>query len=116
MITSNNRIELKARAAAFKKWDTNPDDYKKSLRRTIKQAKYQNRTKIESYYTSSDARRLWQGLQTFTDYKGKPSRELPSDASLPDGLNAFCARFEASNTETCMRAPALPDDCVITSP
>jgi hypothetical protein len=54
----------------------------------------------ESYYT----RRMWQGLQTITDYKGKHSRELPSDTSLPDQLNYFYARFEASNTETFMRA------------
>uniref|UniRef100_A0A8K9X6Q5 Reverse transcriptase domain-containing protein n=1 Tax=Oncorhynchus mykiss TaxID=8022 RepID=A0A8K9X6Q5_ONCMY len=45
--------------------------------------------------------------------KGKPSRELPSDTSLPDELNHFYARFEASNTEVCMRASAVPDDCVI---
>jgi hypothetical protein len=40
-ITGNICIELKARAAAFKEQDTNPDTYKKSLyalRRTIKQA------------------------------------------------------------------------------
>ena len=48
------------------------------------------------------------------DYKGKPSCELPSDASLPDELNAFYAHFEASNTEACMRAPAVPGDGVIT--
>jgi hypothetical protein len=29
-------------------------------------------------------------------------------------LNAFYARFEASNTEACTRAPAVLDDCVIT--
>ena len=53
-------------------------------------------------------------MQTITDYKGKHSRELPSDTSLPDELNHFYARFEASNTEACMRASAVPDDCVIT--
>ena len=57
---------------------------------------------------------MWQGLQTITEYKGKCSRELPSDASLPDELNYFYARFEANNTETCMRAPAFLEDCVIT--
>jgi hypothetical protein len=57
---------------------------------------------------------LWQGLQTITHYKGEPSRELPGDASLPDEINTFYARFEASNTESCMRAPAVPDNCVIT--
>ena len=52
-------------------------------------------------------------MQTITDYKGKPSCELPSDANLPDELNAFYTLFEA-NTEPCMRASAVPDDCVIT--
>jgi hypothetical protein len=52
----NIRIELKARAAAFKERDTNPDAYKKSLyalRRTIKKAKGQYRARILSYYTGS---------------------------------------------------------------
>ena len=83
------------------------------FRLIIKQAKRQHRTKIETYYTGSGARRMWQGLQTITDYKEKPSRELPSDASLTDKLNYFYLRFEASNIEACMRAPAVPDDCVI---
>ena len=48
-ITGCYRTELKARAAAFKERDTNPDAYKKSryaLRRTIKQEKRQYRIKI----------------------------------------------------------------------
>ena len=48
------------------------------------------------------------------DYKGKHSRELPINTSLPDKLNYFYARFEASNTETCMTASAVPDGCVMT--
>ena len=106
-ITSNIRAELKGRAAAFKERDSNLDAYKKfryALRRTIKQAKRQYRTKIESYYTGSDARRRWQVLQTITDYKGKHSHELLSDTSLPDELNNFSARFKASSTEACTRA------------
>jgi hypothetical protein len=46
--------------------------------------------------------------------KWKHSRELPSDMSLPDELNNFNARFEAINTETCMRASTFPGNCVIT--
>ena len=91
-ITGSSRTELKARATTNKERDSNPEAYKKShytLGRTIKQAKRQYRTKIESYYTGSDASRMWQGLQTTTDYKGKHSRELPSDTSLPDELNYF---------------------------
>jgi hypothetical protein len=55
-----------------------------------------------------------QGFQTITNYKGKHIREHPSDTSVPDELNHFYARFEASNTEACIRASAVPDDCVIT--
>ena len=57
---------------------------------------------------------MWQGLQTITDYNGKHSRELTSDRSLPDELNYFYAHFEVNNSETCMRAPAVLEDCVIT--
>jgi hypothetical protein len=111
----NFSSELKARAVAFKERD--PEAYKKScyvLRRTIKEAKRQYRTKIVSYSTGSDARRMWQDLQTITDYKGKHSQELPSDISLPDELTYFYAHFEANNTETCTRAPDVMEDCVIT--
>jgi hypothetical protein len=110
-ITDDIRNELKGRAAAFMELGSNPGAYKKScyaLRRTIKQAKRQHRTKTESSYSGFDARQVWQGLQTITDYKGKPSHELPSDTSLPDELNDIYARFEASNTEAYMRAPAVP--------
>ena len=106
----------RAKAAAFKEQDTNSDAYKKSCyapRRTIRQAKCQYMIKIESYSTSSDTRRMWQGLQTITDYKEKPSHELPNDARLPEELNAFYSLFEARNTEPCMKAPAVPGDCVI---
>ena len=70
-ITGNIHTELKAGAAASRS-DTNPDAYKKSrnaLRQTLKQAKHQYRTKIESHYTGSDARRMWQGLLTIVDDK-----------------------------------------------
>ena len=115
-ITGNLRTELKARAAAFKVRDSNPEASRKSryaLRPTIKQAKRQYRAKIESYYTGFEARRMWQGFQTITHNKGKHSRELPSDTSLPDKLNHIYTRFEAGNTEACIRASAIPDDCVI---
>jgi hypothetical protein len=79
-ITGKIHNELMARAAAFKERETNPEAYKKSryaLRDTIKQAKRQYRVKIESYYTGSDARRMWQSLKTIMDYKWKLRRELP---------------------------------------
>ena len=115
-ITGNICTELTAKAS-FKERDSNPEAYKKSryaLQRTIKKEKCQYRTKIELYYTGYDARRMWQGLQTITEYKGKHSRELLSDMSVADKLNYLYARFKANNTETCMRAPAVLEDSVIT--
>jgi hypothetical protein len=64
--------------------------------------------------TPTDTSQIWQGLQIITDHKGKLSCELPSDASRPDELNAFYARFNAGNTEPYMRVPAVPDGSVIT--
>ena len=75
-----------------------------------KKAKCQYRTKIESYYTGTDARWMWQGLHTITESKGKRIRDPSSDASLPDELNAFYACVGASNTEACIRASAIRDD------
>jgi hypothetical protein len=60
-------------------------------------SKSQYRTKIESYYTSSDARRMWQGLQTI-----RLPREAQPRAAQWYEPNYFCARLEASNTEACM--------------
>jgi hypothetical protein len=80
----------------------------------IKQAKHQYRINIESYYSGSDACRMWQGLQTITNYKGKTSHELSSDVSLPNKINTFYAPFESSNIELCMRASVVLDYCVIT--
>ena len=57
---------------------------------------------------------MWQSLQTITDYKEKHSRERLSDTSLTDELNFSYACFETNNTEMCMSAQAVPDDCVIT--
>jgi hypothetical protein len=73
-ITGNIRTKLKGRPAPFKEWDTYLDAYKKSryaLKQTIKQAKSQYRTKIESYYTGSEARPDVAGL---ANYYG-PQRE-----------------------------------------
>ena len=52
------------------------DMYKQNsyaLRKAIKEAKQQYRDKVESQFNGSDMRRMWQGLQTISDYKGKAS-------------------------------------------
>jgi len=41
-------------------------------------------------------RRLWQGLWTITDYRGRTPSTVSTDASVADELNSFYAPFEAS--------------------
>jgi len=47
---------------------------------------------MEQRYT----RRLWQGLRTITDYRGRTPSTVSADASHTDNLNSFYAWFEAS--------------------
>jgi hypothetical protein len=67
-ITGNIRTELKTRASVFKERDT-------TNRQSVN-------TNIESYYTGSDGLRMWQGLKTITDYKGKTSQQPGQHLSL----------------------------------
>ena len=46
---------------------------------------------------------MWQCLQTIPPIKGKLSHKLPSDASLPNVLNASMFASRSSNSEPCMR-------------
>ena len=62
-----------------------------SLRKEIKQAKCQYRDKVESQFNGSDTRRMWQGLQSITDYKKKTSPVTDTDVLLPDKINNFFA-------------------------
>ena len=94
-ITSNIRTELKGRAAAFKERDSNPEAYKKScyaLRRTIKQAKRQYMTKIESYYTSSDTRRCSRACKLLQTTKGSTAECCPvSRANQTSSITSMTA-------------------------
>ena len=65
-----------------------------SLRKAIKQAKRQYRDKVESQFTGSDRRCMWQGIQSITDYKKRTSSVTDTDVLLPDKLKNFFARFE----------------------
>lgn len=69
--------------------------------------------KNESYYTSSDALRMRQGLQTIRLQKGSTPESCPVTQAYQTSY-ITCPRIEASNTETFMRGSAVPDDCVIT--
>ena len=63
------------------------------LHKAIKQAKHQYRDKVVAF-NGSNMRRMWQALQTITDYKKKTIPVADIDVLLPDKLNNFFARFE----------------------
>ena len=70
----------------------------------------QRRPCIYSSYLSSDPRRMWGGLRHITGYKGRNSSDDQPAASLPDDLNTFYARFEATNTLPSARLAEDQDD------
>ena len=57
---------------------------------------------MESQFNGSDVRRMWQGLQTITDNKGKISHVADTDVLLLDKLNTFFTFFE-NNTVPLIR-------------
>jgi hypothetical protein len=63
-----------------------------SVRQSNKQC--QHRDKVESQFNGSNTRCMWQGLQSFTEYKKKTRPVAVIDILLPDKLNNFFACFE----------------------
>jgi hypothetical protein len=88
-IDGSIRTKMKARTTAFNhgKATGNLTEYKHcsySLRKAIKQADRQYRDKVESQFNGSDIIRMWQGLQSITDYKKKTSPIADTNVLLPD--------------------------------
>ncbi|XP_055508343.1 uncharacterized protein LOC129707381 isoform X1 [Leucoraja erinacea] len=106
-------IFLKTRSRAFRSGDA--EVYKKSrydLGKAIKKAKRDFCSKLEDV---TDVRQLWRGLNAITSYKAKSGCSLNvSEASFPDELNAFYARFDRENTDVPSRAPICRDGISVT--
>ncbi|KAG5840950.1 hypothetical protein ANANG_G00194350 [Anguilla anguilla] len=112
----NGNVHAKLRAWSSAHSSGNLEALRKSrydLRKAIRDAKRAYRDKLESNYHSSDPRRMWCGLRSITDYKGRNSSDAQPAASLPDELNTFYARFEASNTIPTVRLDEDQDDCTL---
>ncbi|KAK3509708.1 hypothetical protein QTP70_008447 [Hemibagrus guttatus] len=58
---------------------------------------------------------MWQGIQSITNYR-PASPACDSDASLPDALNSFYARFEAQNDMTARKIIPPPEYQVLSCP
>ena len=110
-VNGNVRAKLKARSSAFNSGDQEALGKSRcDLRTAIRDAKREYRDKLESTYLSSDPRRLWGGLRHITGYKGRNSSDDQPAASLPDDLNTFYGRFEATNPLPSARLAEDQDD------
>ncbi|KAK3538721.1 hypothetical protein QTP86_014319 [Hemibagrus guttatus] len=118
-MTAKVRVLPKSRDYAFKAGDKDAlRTARAKLSRAIREAKRAHSQRIYSHFQSSGyTRRMWQGIQSITNYRPAPPA-CDSDASLPDALNSFYARFEAQNDVTARKTiPPLEDQVLcLTTP
>ncbi len=109
------RLLLKARDAAFKSGDCEAYSLSRSnLKRGIQTAKYNYKLRIEDRFKNNDPRRMWTGIHALTDYKPANNTPPKSNATLPDELNNFYARFDRGNTDPPIKAVLTPDNLPLT--
>lgn len=78
-------------------------------------AKHSYKLKIEEHFNNnSDPRRMWQGIQAITDYKPTNTSPQTGEASLPDELNSFYARFDRDNQQAAIKAALTTDNQPLT--
>ncbi|KAI5098265.1 gastrula zinc finger protein XlCGF28.1-like [Silurus meridionalis] len=113
-MTANVRALLKQRDSAFRTGDKAAlKTARAKLSRAIREAKRAHAKKIHDHFQDSgDTRRMWQGIQVITNYK-TTSPACDRDASLPDALNDFYARFEVQNNVVVRKTIPPPTDQVL---
>ncbi|KAK3548655.1 hypothetical protein QTP70_016405, partial [Hemibagrus guttatus] len=110
-MTAEVRALLKSRDSAFRAGDKDAlRTARARLSQAIKEVKRTHAQRIHVHFQDSeDSRRMWQGIQAITNYKTTPSA-CDSDASLPDALNDFYARFETQNNVAARKTIPPPND------
>ena len=113
-MTAEVRALLRARDIAFRAGDKEALSIARAiLARAIRDAKRAHAQKIHGHFRDSgDTRQLWQGIQAITNYRTS-TPACDSDASLPDALNVFYARFEAKNDVVAEKNIPSPDEQVL---
>ena len=97
---------IRIRREAFK--SGGQEEYKRArydLERSITAAKRAHSKKLESLYLNNNTRSMWKGIQAATNYRTTMTTPDTRDATLPDSLNNFYARFDRLNTDTPSKAP-----------
>ncbi|KAK2920685.1 hypothetical protein Q8A73_000170 [Channa argus] len=115
--------KLRTRSLAFRSGnDTEYKAAKYGLRKAITAAKRQYREKLDSFYSTADSGRMWEGLQHITDYRTTTTNITTLKDSLPDDLNTFYICFEGPSytaergpTHTLTTQPSSPPPTVSTT-
>lgn len=96
---SKVRRLLQERDAAFRSGDQQAyTGARGNLHRGIMEAKREHKQRIEDHFNSNNSRSMWNGIKALTGYKN--TNLLPEDdATLPDALNQFFARFDTQREE-----------------
>lgn len=81
------------------------------LQKTIKETKQQYKEKLEGYYSTADARCMWQDLQQIMDYKGTIISYLNSLNSIPASRPPTVKQRGGSHTQN-MQEPPISDSNV----
>ncbi len=103
---------LKERDSAFRSGDkASYSTARSNLKRGIKLAKEDYKKKIEDHLTDKNPRRVWQGIQSITNYKNNNHTTVNADASLAEELNHFFARFEVKQPTTTLAPPPTSGTC-----
>ncbi|KAK3506644.1 hypothetical protein QTP70_011569 [Hemibagrus guttatus] len=110
-MTAKVHALLKSRDSTFRAGDKDAlRTARAKLSRAIREAKRTHSQRIHGHFQSSgDTPHMWQGIQSITNYRPAPPA-CDSDASLPDALNSFYARFEAQNDMTARETILAPED------
>ncbi|KAI5628809.1 gastrula zinc finger protein XlCGF28.1-like [Silurus asotus] len=113
-MTAKVRALLKTRDSAFRAGDKAAlKTARAKLSFAIREAKRSHAKRIHGHFQNSgDTRRMWQGIQVITNYK-ITSPACDCDASLPDVLNDFYARFEVQNNMVARKTVPPPSDQVL---
>ncbi|XP_072900606.1 uncharacterized protein [Hemitrygon akajei] len=113
-ITAEVRALLRSRDSAFRAGGKAAlTKARAKLSRAIKGAKRAHAQLIHSYFQDNgDTRRMWKGIQDITNYR-TTSPDCAGDASLPNALNNFYARFEAENDMAVRKSTPPVNDQVL---
>ncbi|KAK1804805.1 hypothetical protein P4O66_003647 [Electrophorus voltai] len=108
------RMLLRTRDSAFRTGDREAlRKTRAKLSRAIRESKPAHAQRIHGHFKDTgDTRRMWEGIQAITNYR-KTSPSCDSDATLPDALNDFYARFEAQNNVAAEKSIPPQNDQVL---